>query len=175
LHDAILLLYFFAQSNKICHFIVDYQLFPSAKSKTNQCHFPRRFEMLETSGRSLYDVLGVDRLADAEQIKAAYRRLAMRYHPDKRQQGGPAETAEDDAIFKVSQPLNCLLDLFLFFTFISFCLPGNHFRVQDAQQRGVPSCLRHLRAAWTPGIRAAGPHRLGMGTRHQGCQLVPFE
>ena len=32
--------------------------------------------------RDYYKVLGVERAASAEQIKAAYRRLARKYHPD---------------------------------------------------------------------------------------------
>ena len=30
-----------------------------------------------------YEVLGIERTADGEEIKKAYRRLAMQYHPDK--------------------------------------------------------------------------------------------
>jgi molecular chaperone DnaJ len=47
------------------------------------------------STRDYYEVLGVDKKADAEEIKRAYRRLAMKHHPDR----NPGD-AEAEAKFK---------------------------------------------------------------------------
>ncbi len=44
-----------------------------------------------------YAVLGVERTADEAEVKKAYRKLAMRYHPDK---VGAAEKVEAEAKFK---------------------------------------------------------------------------
>ncbi len=35
------------------------------------------------SQRDYYEVLGVDKGADEAKIKKAYKRLAMKYHPDR--------------------------------------------------------------------------------------------
>ncbi len=45
--------------------------------------------------RDYYEILGLERSADAEEIKRAYRRLAMKYHPDR----NPGD-AEAEARFK---------------------------------------------------------------------------
>lgn len=42
--------------------------------------------------KNYYDILGVDKKATPEQIKSAYRKLAMKYHPDRNP--GNAEAAE---------------------------------------------------------------------------------
>ena len=39
--------------------------------------------MPDDAKRDYYEVLGVHRSADAREIKAAYRRLAIKFHPDK--------------------------------------------------------------------------------------------
>jgi molecular chaperone DnaJ len=47
--------------------------------------------------RDYYEILGLDKSADAEEIKRAYRRLAMKHHPDRNPGDAEAEKAFKEA------------------------------------------------------------------------------
>ena len=56
--------------------------------------------------RDYYDVLGVDKSADATAIKKAYRKLAMKYHPDK----NPGDKEAEEKIKEINEAYEVLSD-----------------------------------------------------------------
>ena len=59
------------------------------------------------SKASHYAMLGVAKSAGAEDIKKAYNKLAMKWHPDK----NPSETAKAEFVFmRIKDAYECLSD-----------------------------------------------------------------
>ncbi len=56
--------------------------------------------------RDYYEVLGVDREADLDQIKKAYRQLALKYHPDR----NPGDTGAEEKFKEATEAYEVLRD-----------------------------------------------------------------
>src|ERR1700727_1090856 len=61
---------------------------------------------MATTKRDYYVVLGVERTATADEVKKAYRKLALKYHPDK----NPGDKAAEDRFKEVSEAYDVLND-----------------------------------------------------------------
>ena len=55
--------------------------------------------------RDYYEVLGVARTATEEEIKKAYRQIAMKYHPDR----NPGDKSADDSFKEVQEAYDTLM------------------------------------------------------------------
>ena len=54
-----------------------------------------------------YEILNINKNASQKEIKEAYRKLSMKWHPDKHQQSNKKKDAED--MFKsISEAYTCL-------------------------------------------------------------------
>jgi molecular chaperone DnaJ len=56
--------------------------------------------------RDFYDVLGVSKSASPEELKSAYRKLAVKYHPDK----NPDDKASEDKFKEAGEAYSILSD-----------------------------------------------------------------
>ena len=56
--------------------------------------------------RDYYDVLGVNKSSSADQIKSAYRKLAVKYHPDK----NPGDSKAEEKFKEASEAYGILSD-----------------------------------------------------------------
>jgi DnaJ family protein C protein 7 len=66
------------------------------KSKLKQA----KTALKRSSQKDLYSILGVGRNADEEEIRKAYRKMALKHHPDKQAGKSEEEKAQAEALFK---------------------------------------------------------------------------
>jgi len=57
-------------------------------------------KLKEAKKKDYYKILGVDKTANENDIKKSYRKLALKYHPDKHKADSEKEKTESDAMFK---------------------------------------------------------------------------
>ena len=58
------------------------------------------------SQRDYYEILGVERRADDSEIKSAYRKLALKYHPDR----NPGDKKAEDNFKEAAEAYSVLVD-----------------------------------------------------------------
>lgn len=76
--------------------------------------FIHSLSLLSTSGDSLYEILGLPKTATADDIKKTYRKLALKYHPDKNPDN--ADAADKVSVSSIVQ----LRQSYSFLIFLAF-------------------------------------------------------
>src|SRR5438270_6575624 len=56
--------------------------------------------------RDYYEILGIEKSAEVEEIKKAYRKMAVKYHPDK----NPGDKAAEEQFKELSEAYEVLSD-----------------------------------------------------------------
>jgi DnaJ-class molecular chaperone len=65
--------------------------------------------MAAKSGRDFYAILGVARDADDDALKKAYRKAALKWHPDRHSSASDADKVKAEAMFKDVTEANTVL------------------------------------------------------------------
>ena len=109
-------------------------------------------------GKNYYEILGVDRKASEQDIKKAYKKMALKFHPDKNKDPGAEEKFKE-----IAEAYEILADADKRANFDRFGeegLKGNNFRRQNSEPN-------HYHGAH---FGFNGAHRNGFG-----AHIDPFE
>ena len=79
---------------------------PSGQMAWRQLFFLFTLLLLALAGRDFYKILGVNKSASKKEIKKAYRKLAMKYHPDK----NPGDDTASDKFKEIGEVYEILAD-----------------------------------------------------------------
>ena len=90
--------------------------------------------------RDYYDVLGINKSATADQIKSAYRKLAVKYHPDKNPDNKDADKKKREAVDARNQA-----DTLIHSTEKNLKEHGS--KVSDADKKAIEDASANLRNA----------------------------
>lgn len=80
-------------------------MFYSSKLSASCCFHPRSHSLFKLFSTHLYhrdkcfSILGLDKSATSDQVKEAYRKLALKYHPDAQGQSNESESLKKDQRF----------------------------------------------------------------------------
>ena len=86
--------------------------------------------------RDFYDVLGVSKNASPEELKSAYRKLAVKYHPDK----NPGDKASEDKFKEAGEAYGILSDT-------EKNLKEHGAKVSDADKKAIEDASSTLKEA----------------------------
>ena len=64
----------------------------------------------EVKKRDYYKILGIDRNADEKEIKKAYRKMALKYHPDRNSESEESKKMAEKKFIDVNDAYNVLSD-----------------------------------------------------------------
>lgn len=126
--------------------------------------------MPDTGKRDYYEVLSVAKTADAKDVKAAYRRLALKYHPDK----NPGDAQAEELFKEASEAYDVLSDgdkRARYDRFGHQGLDGQHVGFNDVSD--IFGAFSDMFGSFFGGAQARGGQRRGATLRAD--LIVPFD